>query len=496
MAKPTGFIEYPREEAEEEAVSDRIQHFNEFKKPSPIEKQRTQAARCMDCGIPYCHQGLVINGKTTGCPLGNLIPEWNDLVYKGLWLDAMERLYKTNNFPEFTGRVCPAPCEGSCTVGINLPAVGIKNIEFAIAEKAYELGWIRPHIPDYRTEKKVAIIGSGPSGLACAEQLNLAGHWVHVYERSDRLGGLLTYGIPNMKLSKKIVEKRIEILKASGISFYTHTTVGEDITTDELLKQYDAIILCTGSTVPRDLSIPGRHFSGVHFAMDFLTANTKRQLGDPIPSWEALCAKDKHVVIVGGGDTGTDCIATAIRQGCRSVTQLEINPKPPRSRAKNNPWPQWPKILKTDYGQEEALETFGEDPRRFNTLTKELIGNQHQQVTHVETIEVEWVQESPLSRRPIEIMDSRKRLNADMVLIAIGFSGPEQSLIQQFGLATDGRSNILAKDPSYQTNQPKIFAAGDARRGQSLVVWAIQEGRQVAKSVDAYLKQEAHISQK
>lgn len=487
MAKPTGFMEFERTTIKEENPLDRIEHFDEFKEPFPSQLRNEQAARCMDCGIPYCHSGVILNSMTSGCPLGNLIPEWNELVYKGLWLDALERLYKTNNFPEFTGRVCPAPCEGACTVGINLPPVTIKNIEYDIAQMAYSLGWIRPIIPENRTGKKVAIVGSGPCGLACAEQLNTAGHWVSVFERDDKAGGLLTYGIPNMKLDKGIVQKRINIMKASGISFITNTQVGVDFPVQELEKEFDAIILATGATNPRDLDVNGRNLKGVYFAMEYLTSNTKSLLNYDMKEDEKISARNKNVVVIGGGDTGTDCVGTAIRQGCSSVVQLEIMPKPPQNRPENNPWPQWPKTFKIDYGQEECIHKFGKDPRRFSSLTKELLSDENGCVKAVEVVSVEWKKGENDRYTPIEIHNSKETIVADLVLIAMGFLGPEQQILKKLGIEADNKTNIKANYSDFKTNKEKIFASGDARRGQSLVVWAIQEGREVAKKVDEFL---------
>jgi glutamate synthase (NADPH/NADH) small chain len=487
MAKPTGFIEFKRETIKETSPLERIKHWEEFKEKFPLEKRKKQAARCMDCGIPFCNSGVLINGMTSGCPLGNLIPEWNELVYKGLWLDAIERLYKTNNFPEFTGRVCPAPCEGSCTVGINLPQVTIKNIEYDIAEMAYTLGWVRPQIPENRTGKKIGVIGSGPSGLACAEQLNIAGHWVTVFERADRVGGLLTYGIPNMKLDKKIIQKRVDVMKSSGIEFKTNTEVGVDIKASELLENYDAIVLATGSTAPRDLQVEGRNQKGIHFAMEFLKKNTKSYLDSNHSDGQFISAQNKNVVIIGGGDTGTDCVATSIRHGCKSVVQLEILPEPSAQRTDDNPWPQWPKTLKVDYGQEESIEKFGKDPRLYCQMTKSFVGDEHGNVTGIEVAEVEWKKSVSGGMVPVEIPSTQKILPADLVLIAMGFLGPENSLLKEFGVETDPRTNIKAQYGKFKTNVPKVFGAGDARRGQSLVVWAINEGRGVAREVDKFL---------
>jgi len=389
MGKPTGFLEYARELPTELAPGDRIRNWDEFHFTMPDEKVQTQGARCMDCGTPFCHTGTVISGMASGCPINNLIPEFNDLVYRGLWQEALERLHKTNNFPEFTGRVCPAPCEGSCVLGINNPPVTIKNIEYSIIEKGWQEGWVIPEPPSKRTGKKVAVIGSGPAGLAAAAQLNKAGHWVTVYERADRPGGLLMYGIPNMKLDKEaVVLRRLKVLEAEGVTFVCNTAVGKDLPVETLLKDFDAVVLCTGATKPRDLPIPGRELQGIHFAMDFLTANTKAIL-DGQPGADFISAQGKDVVIIGGGDTGTDCVGTSIRHSCNSVVQLEIMPKPPQERATNNPWPEWPKVYKLDYGQEEAEALFGHDPRAYLRTATHFEGDENGQVKAVHTVEVQ-----------------------------------------------------------------------------------------------------------
>ncbi len=487
MGKPTGFIEFLRELPSEIAPSDRIRNWDEFHLPMPEDRLRTQGARCMDCGTPFCHTGTVISGMASGCPIHNLIPEWNDLVYRGLWREALDRLHKTNNFPEFTGRVCPAPCEGSCVLGIHNPPVTIKNIEYSIAEKGWEEGWITPNPPAKRTGKKVAVIGSGPAGLAAAAQLNTAGHEVTVYERADRPGGLLMYGIPNMKLDKEqVVLRRLRILEQEGVKFVCNTEVGKDLPAETLLKEFDAVVLCIGATKPRDLPIEGRELKGIHFAMEFLTANTKslldQQRGD-----DFISAAGKDVVIIGGGDTGTDCVGTSIRHGCTSLVQLEIMPKPPETRAPDNPWPEWPKIYRMDYGQEEAAAKFGDDPRVYTTTATKFEGDENGHVKAVHTVQVQWERNEKGQFIPQPIPGTEKILPAQLVLLAMGFLGPEQPLIDALGLDRDPRSNIKADYGKYATTIPGVFAAGDCRRGQSLVVWAFNEGREAARECDRYL---------
>ncbi|HIK54042.1 MAG TPA: glutamate synthase small subunit [Synechococcales cyanobacterium M55_K2018_004] len=487
MGKPTGFIEFLREVASEVAPGDRIRNWDEFHLPMPEERLRTQAARCMDCGTPFCHTGTLISGMASGCPINNLIPEWNDLVYRGLWKEALDRLHKTNNFPEFTGRVCPAPCEGSCVLGITNPPVTIKNLEYSIAEKGWEEGWITSQAPAKRTGKKVAIVGSGPAGLAAAAQLNTAGHWVTVFERADRPGGLLMYGIPNMKLDKEqVVLRRLSLLEQEGVKFICNTEVGKDIAAEVLLNEFDAVLLCMGATKPRDLPIEGRELKGIHFAMDFLTGNTKALL-DRHKNGSFISAQGKDVVIIGGGDTGTDCVATSIRHGCRSLVQLEIMPKPPNERAPNNPWPEWPKVYKMDYGQEEAAALFGADPRVYTTTATKFEGDGLGNVKAVHTVEVDWRRNDKGQFVPNPIAGTEKVLPAQLVLLAMGFLGPEQPLLDALGIERDARSNVKADHGNFATSIPGVFAAGDCRRGQSLVVWAINEGRGAARECDRYL---------
>ncbi|MCT7965379.1 glutamate synthase subunit beta [Laspinema sp. D1] len=487
MGKPTGFIEFLRELPSELNPLDRIGNWDEFHLHMEDDKLRTQAARCMDCGTPFCHTGTLISGMASGCPVNNLIPEWNDLVYRGLWHEALDRLHKTNNFPEFTGRVCPAPCEGSCVLGITNPPVTIKNIENTIADKGWDEGWITPEPPEKRTGKTVAVIGSGPAGLAAAAQLNRVGHQVTVYERADRPGGLLMYGIPNMKLDKEqVVLRRIKLLEDEGVKFVCNTEVGKDISAQQLMQEHDAVILCTGATKPRDLPIEGRDLQGIYFAMDFLTGNTKAVL-DRHKNGSFISAEGKDVVIIGGGDTGTDCVGTSVRHGCNSVVQLEILPKPPETRAPNNPWPEWPKVYKLDYGQEEAAAKFGADPRVYTTTATKFEGDDKGRVKAVHTVVVEWLKDEQGRFTPKPVPGTEKVVPTQLVLLAMGFLGPEQPLLDSLGLERDGRSNVKAEHENYTTSLPGVFAAGDCRRGQSLVVWAINEGRGVARECDRYL---------
>ncbi len=486
MGKPTGFIEYRRETPADTPPLERIQNWHEFHHHLPAEKLRTQGARCMDCGTPFCHTGTVINGMASGCPINNLIPEWNDLVYRGLWREALDRLHKTNNFPEFTGRVCPAPCEGSCVLGINNPPVTIKSIEQAIVDKGWEEGWIQPEPPAKRTGKKVAVVGSGPAGLCAAAQLNKAGHWVTVLERADRPGGLLTYGIPNMKLDKEqIVMRRIKLLEAEGVEFVCNVEVGKDLTAESLLKDFDAVVLCTGSTRPRDLTIEGRDLKGIHFAMDFLTANTQSLL-EGHPTSNFISAQGKDVVVIGGGDTGTDCVGTSIRHSCKSLVQLEIMPRPPESRAASNPWPEWPKVYRLDYGQEEAAAVFGDDPRGYLVMTTRFEGDENGHVKALHTVKVDW-QKQEGRFIPVPVPGSEQVIPAQLVLLAMGFVGPETPLLDALNLERDPRGNVKADYDRYATDIPGVFAAGDCRRGQSLVVWAFNEGRGAARECDRYL---------
>ncbi|MCE9588917.1 MAG: glutamate synthase subunit beta [Planctomycetes bacterium] len=487
MGKPTGFMEHTRELPGDRSPTARIGDWQEFHEHMPEEKLQEQGARCMDCGVPFCHTGQLIGGMAAGCPVNNLIPEWNDLVYQGQWREALDRLHKTNNFPEFTGRVCPAPCEGSCVLGINEPPVTIKNIEVTIIDKAFEEGWVVPQPPLKRTGKKVAVVGSGPAGLACAAQLNSVGHLVTVFERADRIGGLLMYGIPNMKLDKaKVVQRRVDLLAAEGVKFKTGVEIGKNYPAKALLTEFDAVALCTGATKGRDLPIPGRELMGIHFAMDFLRGNT-RTLLDGKTGDHFINGKGKHVIVIGGGDTGTDCVGTSMRHGCKSLVQFEIMDRPPDARAGNNPWPQWPKIYRLDYGQEEAKAIFGEDPRVYCILTKKFVGDDAGNVKELHTVHVKWGKDAQGRFGPQEIPGTEKVYKADLVLLAMGFMGPEDTLVKELGVAADERSTYKAEYGRFATSIPGVFAAGDCRRGQSLVVWAINEGRAAARECDRFL---------
>ena len=491
--KARGFLTYSRELAVEREPAERIRDWQPFHLQLAQETLQQQSMRCMDCGIPFCHKGQILNGMTSGCPINNLIPEWNDLVYRGLWEQAYERLHRTNNFPEFTGQVCPAPCEAGCTLGINDPSVTIKSIEYAIVEKAFEEGWVTPDIPSRRSGKRVAIIGSGPAGLACASQLNSVGHAVTVFERADRIGGLLIYGIPNMKLDKDIVRRRVDLMAESGIEFVTNVEVGRDISAQELQENFNACVICTGASKPRDLPVPGHDLSGIHFAMDFLGPNTKSLLDSNLTDGQYISAAGKDVIVIGGGDTGTDCVATSLRHGCRSLTQFEILAKPPFSRAPDNPWPQWPKVYALDYGQEEAMAVFGQDPRLYRIMTQEFIGDDQGHVQAVRTIQVGWHSNGHGRSRLEELPGTEKTWPAQLVLLSMGFLGPEQAVLDQFGVERDARSNAWAEYGKFMTHVEGVFAAGDARRGQSLVVWAINEGRGAAREVDRWLMGETNL---
>jgi glutamate synthase (NADPH) small chain len=487
MGKPTGFMEYARESRHDRPPLERIKDWSEAHPPFAEDALRKQGARCMDCGIPFCHSGKLIAGMASGCPVNNLIPEWNDLVYRGQWEEAYIRLAKTNNFPEFTGRVCPAPCEGSCTLGINDPPVTIKLIECEIVDRAFAEGWVKPQPPPVRTGKRVGGVGSGPAGLAAAQQLNKAGHVVTVFERADRAGGLLMYGIPNMKLDKKLVERRVKLMADEGVRFVTETEIGKHVPAERLVKDYEAVVLCGGATQARDLPVEGRSLKGIHLAMGFLHANTKSLLDSSHADGKYISAQGKNVVVIGGGDTGTDCVGTSIRHGAKSVIQLEILARPPDQRAADNPWPQWPKVFKLDYGQEEAKALWGADPRQFQVLTKRFIGDKDGNVKELHLVQVEWVKGPDGRFGPREIPGTDKVIAADLVLLALGFVGPEKTVPGQLGLKLDDRGNVWTDPTTRMTSVPGVFAAGDMARGQSLVVWAIREGRLAAQAVDRYL---------
>ncbi len=478
MGKPTGFMEYPRELPASRQPLLRVLDWNEFHDHMPTDGLRKQGARCMDCGVPFCH---------SACPVNNLIPEWNDLIYKNQWHEAYTRLAKTNNFPEFTGRVCPAPCEGSCVLGINEPPVTIKSIEAAIIDHAWQQGWVLPNPPQQRTGKKVAVVGSGPAGLAAADQLNKAGHLVTVFERSDRIGGLLMYGIPNMKLDKQaVVNRRVKLMEQEGVKFVTNTHIGRDIDASELLNQFDAIVLAVGATKPRDLPAPGRQLKGIHFAMEFLHANTRSLLDSQHKDGHFISAKDKNVIVIGGGDTGTDCIGTSLRHGCKSLVNFELLDQPPAARAADNPWPQWPKIFRVDYGHEEAAARFGRDPRTYAITTKEFLGDDQGHLRGVKTVRVQWIKNNGKMVMQ-EVPGSEQDWPADLIFLAMGFLGPEETLGKAMQLETDARSNFKAEYGRFATSLEGVFAAGDCRRGQSLVVWAINEGRGAARECDRFL---------
>tara|TARA_B110000858_G_scaffold89711_1_gene103696 strand:+ start:8423 stop:9862 length:1440 start_codon:yes stop_codon:yes gene_type:complete len=479
MGKPTGFKEFTRQTEPYRNAMDRLLDYEEIYTSHNDELLNNQGARCMDCGVPFCQ-------SEEGCPVYNLIPEWNDLIYKNRWREALDRLHKTNNFPEFTGRVCPAPCEGSCVLGIHEPPVTIKNIECAIVDKGFENGWVVANPPQQRSDKKVAIIGSGPAGLAAAAQLNLAGHNVTVYERDDRIGGLLMYGIPNMKLEKDVVDRRVNLLKEEGINFVSNADVGgsgeNDVDVEQLLNDNDALLLATGATTARDLNIPNREGDGIHLAMEFLHKNTKSLLDSNLEDDNYLSAKGKKVIVIGGGDTGTDCIGTSLRHGCESLVNFEIMPKPPQDRADDNPWPLWPKIHRVDYGHQEASEKFGDDPRVYSVSGKEIVRDAEGRLKGINTVNVD--------ENFNEVPDSEQFWEADLILLSMGFLGPEHYLSETLGLELDGRSNYKAEYRNFQTSKAKVFAAGDCRRGQSLVVRAIDEGRLVADQIDEFLRDE------
>ncbi len=488
MGKSTGFLDYEREDAEAISVEERIKNFNEFHIPLSVEEQELQGARCMDCGVPFCQSGMKIGNAYSGCPLNNLIPEWNDLIYQHNWDQAYYRLHKTNNFPEFTSRVCPALCEAACTCGANGDAVATKANEFGIIEKAYENGLCEPKIPEIRTGKKIAVIGSGPSGLAAADQLNQRGHSVTVFEREDRPGGLLMYGIPNMKLEKEIVFRKIDIMEKEGIEFKCGVDVGKDVKAADLLKEFDRVILTCGASNPRDIKVKGRDANGIYFAVDFLKSTTKALLSGGLTDTNHISAKGKKVMVIGGGDTGNDCVGTSIRHGCKSIIQLEMMPKLPDTRAEDNPWPQWPRVCKTDYGQEEAIGVFGSDPRVYQTTVKEFVKDKKGNLKSAVLVKLKPEKDKKTGRVMMkEVPGSEYSVEVDLVLIAAGFLGTQDYIAKDFGVKLNGRTNIDTAENHHDTNVPNVFAAGDARRGQSLVVWAIREGRDAAREVDESL---------
>ncbi|GFH90576.1 glutamate synthase [NADPH] small chain [Lachnospiraceae bacterium] len=488
MGKPTGFMEYEREVSKAVKPGERIKNFNEFHEHLPQEKQMLQGARCMECGVPFCQAGMDICGMTSGCPLHNLVPEWNDLVYMGNWEQAYNRLKKTNSFPEFTSRVCPALCEAACTCGLNGDAVATKENEYAIIENAYAKGYAQAKPPKVRTGKRVAVVGSGPAGLAVADLLNKRGHSVTVYERSDRVGGLLMYGIPNMKLEKSVVERKVKIMEEEGVTFLTGMDVGKDVKGEELLKDYHRVVLACGSSNARDIQAPGRDAKGIYFAVDFLKANTKSLLDSGLEDGKYVNTKGKNVVIIGGGDTGNDCVGTAMRHGCKSVTQIEMMPKAPDVRAENNPWPEWPKVCKTDYGQEEAIAVFGHDPRIYESTVKEFLKDKNGNLKGVKIVKLSWEKDEKSGRMAMkEVQGSEKTLPAEVALIAAGFLGCQKYAADAFGVELNERTNVKTPAGKYETSVKNVFTAGDMHRGQSLVVWAIREGREAARAVDESL---------
>jgi glutamate synthase (NADPH) small chain len=487
VGKLTGFLEYERREPPGRNPKLRVQDWLEFHDHLPESTLKEQGARCMDCGVPFCHTGAQMAGGASGCPINNLIPEWNDLVYRGQWREALARLHKTNNFPEFTGRVCPAPCEGSCVLGINEPAVTNKSIEAAIIDRGFEEGWVVAEPPEKRTGKKVAVVGSGPAGLAAAAQLNKAGHTVTVFERDDRIGGLLMYGIPPMKLEKNIVDRRVKLMAQEGVNFVTGAWIGKTHPTAKLQADFDAIVLAGGATAARDLQVEGRNLKGVHYAMEFLLKSCKSLLDSNFADRQFIDAKGKNVIVIGGGDTGTDCVGTALRHGCKSLVQFEILPRPPDARAADNPWPQWPRIYKMDYGQEEAAALFGGDPRRYVTVTKRLVGDAAGNLKELQTVEVDWVKNGDGRFAMKEKPGSERVWPVELALLAMGFVGPEKDgMLADLGVALDARGNVVADDDK-ATSVKGVFAAGDMARGQSLIVWAIEEGRAAARGVDRFL---------
>ena len=488
MGKPTGFMEYKREDAPAFSVKERIKNYNEFHTPLSQEEQKKQGARCMECGVPFCQAGMVVGNMVSGCPLNNRIPEWNDLIFKGAWEQAYNRLKITSNCPEFTSRVGPALCEKACTCGANGDPVTVKANEYSIVENAYIQGYACAKPPKVRTGKKIAIIGSGPSGLAAADQLNLRGHSVTVFERSDRVGGLLMYGIPNMKLEKSVIDRKINIMKEEGVEFKTNVNVGKDVKASEILKNYDRVILACGASHPRDITVEGRDANGIYFAVDFLKSTTKSLLDNDLKDGTYISAKGKNVMVIGGGDTGNDCVGTSIRHGAKSVLQLEMMPKLPDERTADNPWPQWPRVCKTDYGQEEAIEVFGHDPRVYQTTVKEFLKDKNGNVKGAILVKLSPEKDKKTGRMIMTpVAGSEYKVDVELVLIAAGFLGSESYVTKAFGVETNARTNVATQPNSFKTNVDRVFTAGDMHRGQSLVVWAIREGRDAAREVDESL---------
>lgn len=485
MGKPTGFLEFEREALTEIPPKERIRNFEDFHGPLSGEERKKQGARCMDCGVPFCQSGIMINGMVSGCPLHNLMPEWNDLMFCGNWEQAYNRLKKTNNFPEFTSRVCPAPCEAACTCGIHGNPVTIKDNERAVSDYAWESGLAAPKLPKVRTGKKVAVIGSGPSGLAAADQLNKRGHSVTVFEREDRIGGLLMYGIPNMKLDKKIVNRKVDVMKEEGVKFITGADVGRNYKAAKILKEFDSVVLACGASKPRDIEVPGRDANGIYFAVDFLKSTTKSLLGSDFSEGTYISAKDKHVLVIGGGDTGNDCVGTCIRHGCAQILQLEMMPKPPEERTAKNPWPQYPRVLKTDYGQQEAIEVFGQDPRTYQTTVREFLKDEAGNLKGAVLVRLKEEKDEATGRTVmVPVEGSEWEIQTELVLIAAGFLGAEDYAAKAFGAELGARQTVATDGDGSRTGVPKVYAAGDMRRGQSLVVWAIREGRNAAAAVD------------
>lgn len=495
MGKPTGFLEYDRETASQKQPKERIQDFQEFKKPLSPERQQRQGARCMECGVPFCQSGEMLGGMVSGCPLHNLIPETNDLVYHGNWEQAYKRLEKTHCLPEFTGRVCPALCEAACTCGLHMEPVATKDNEYAIIEYAFSHGLVKANPPKVRTGKKIAVVGSGPAGLAAALKLNRRGHEVTVFERSDRIGGLLRYGIPNMKLDKSVIDRRVRLMEEEGVKFQSGVNVGVDKKASDLLKEFDRVLLACGASNPRDIRAKGRDAKGIYFAVDFLSQVTKSLLDSGLKDRHFPEVKGKRVVVIGGGDTGNDCVGTCIRLGAKAVTQLEMMPEPPKNRTETNPWPQWPKVKKTDYGQEEAIAVYGRDPRKYCTTVSEFYKDKEGALCGMKTVKLSPEKDKTTGRvEMVPLVGSEQRLEADLVLIAAGFLGTEGYIADAFGLELDERTNVKTEKNGFATSSDRVFAAGDMRRGQSLVVWAVKEGIEAAKAVDSSLMGYTNLS--